>query len=53
MKKTNIEVNTAFPLSPEKLAILRIETPKAPAKTVANTLFKPFPSVAPEKCYKN
>lgn len=46
--KTNIEVITTFPLSPQRVAILLLATPRPPAKPVANILLKPFPSVAPE-----
>lgn len=46
--KTNIAMNMGSPLLPERVAMRWAPTARKPPVNVANILFIPFPSVAPE-----
>ena len=47
--KTKTAISMGSPFSPERVAIQCAPTPRPPATRVANILFKPLPSVAPDK----
>lgn len=49
MIKTKRAISMGSPVSPERVAKRCAPTPRAAAVKVANILFKPLPSVDPEK----